>query len=138
MPMLYLILIFAVWRLYKRIKTHCLLNPYLPEDYKKPIETSYTIADYVLPPYKPKQEQVQPDYFTQAEISRLETQKAEYMLLLDAIEQEQADLRQEYKHASGKRRSTISSKLTSLASKHASTNKTLSGIDSKIEKLYNQ
>ena len=79
-----------------------------------------------------------PDYFKQAEISRLQAQKQEYMILLDCIEQEQADLRQEYKNASEKRRSTISSKLTSLASRHAATNRTLSGIDSKIEKLYNE
>ena len=79
-----------------------------------------------------------PDYFKQAEIDRLQAQKQEYMILLDCIEQEQADLQAEYKQASVKRRSAISSKLTSLASKHASTNRTLSGIDSKIEKLYNQ
>lgn len=134
--MLYLILIFAVWRLYKRIKRHCLAHPYLPEEHEKPSETTnYSIADY-LPETIPKEEQA-PDYYKQAEIERLQAQKQEYMILLDAIEQEQADLQEEYKQASMKRRSAISSKLTSLASKHASTNRTLSGIDSKIEKLYN-
>jgi len=127
--MLYLILIYAVWRLYKHIKRHCTRYPYLIEDYQQP-----QIDDC-----KPDTTtDSKPDYFSKAEIARLETQKLEYMALLDAIEREQADLQEEYKQASVKRRSAISSKLTSLASRHAATNRTLSGIDSKIEKLYNQ
>ena len=122
--MLYLILIFAVWRLYKHIKRHCMQYPYSITDYQQP--------------ENPIESEQAPDYFKQAEIDRLQAQKMEYMALLDCIEQEQADLQAEYRQSSVKRRSQISSKLTSLASRHAATNRILSGLDSKIEKLYNQ
>lgn len=78
------------------------------------------------------------DYFTVEEIERLKALKEEYYSVIEAIEREQADLKKEYQHASDKRRSAISSKLTSLASRHAATTRVFCGIESKIEKLYNQ
>ena len=105
-------------------------------------ETAYTvnIADY-LPQTIPKaEEQTQVDDpaidFANAEIDRLQSLKLEYMEVLDSIETEQKDLRLEYASAGIKRKSAISAKLTSLARQHASTTKTLQGIDAKIEKQY--
>ena len=137
--MLYILLIWLVYKLIKRIKAHCKAYPYLPE---QPPETVYAvnIADY-LPETIPK-EQTQVDDpaldFAKMEVERLQALKQEYMQVLDNIEQEQADLQAEYKQASVKRKSAISAKLTSLARQHASTTKTLQGIDTKIEKLYNK
>ena len=137
--MLYLIVIWLVYKLCKRIKAHCKAYPYLPEQTP---ETVYTvnIADY-LPQTIPKaEEQTQVDDpaldFAKMEVERLQALKQEYMQVLDNIEQEQADLQAEYKQASVKRKSAISAKLTSLARQHASTTKTLQGIDAKIEKQY--
>ena len=135
--MLYLIVIWLLIKLCKRIKAHCKAYPYLPEQLP---DTVYTvnIADY-LPETIPK-EQTQVDDpaidFAKMEVERLQALKTEYMQVLDNIEQEQADLQAEYKQASVKRKSAISSKLTSLARQHASTTKTLQGIDAKIEKQY--
>lgn len=78
-----------------------------------------------------------PDYFAAAEIERLKALKEEYFDVIDTIEQEQADLKKEYQHASDKRQSAISSKLTSLASRHAAATRIFVGLESKIEKLYN-
>ena len=135
--MLYLIVIWLLIKLCKRISAHCKRYPYLPEQMP---DTVYTvnIADY-LPKTIPK-EQTQVDDpaldFAKMEVDRLQALKQEYMQVLDNIEQEQADLQAEYKQASVKRKSAISSKLTSLARQHASTTKTLQGIDAKIEKQY--
>lgn len=121
------LLSFAVWVvvLLRLRRKH--LEPYRIEDYEPPpAETpDCTEADQ------------EPDYFTTAEVWRLKSLKDEYFAVLGAIEQEQSDLKREYQHASDKRRSAISSKLTSLASRHATTTRVLSGLDSKIETLYN-
>ena len=133
--MLYIIIIWALWRLCKRIKRHCSAHPYEIADYQAP-DTSYSIADY-LPDVSEDEATENPAVdMAKAEIDRLKTLKLEYMAVLDGIESEQADLRTEYKQASVKRKSAISSKLTSLARQHASTTKTLQGIDAKIEKQY--
>ncbi len=102
------------------------LKPYCVEEYETPPDEA---------PSFPEPEPA-PDYFTAEEIARLKDLKNEYFAVLDAIEQEQADLKKEYQHASDKRRSAISSKLTSLARSHAATTRILSGIYSKIDKLY--
>ena len=135
--MLYIILIWLLIKLCKRISAHCKRYPYLP---KQTPETFYTvnIADY-LPKSIPKDDQPLDNPaldFAKMEVDRLQALKIEYMQVLDNIEQEQADLQAEYKQASIKRKSAISAKLTSLARQHASTTKTLQGIDAKIEKQY--
>ena len=119
--MLYLFLIFAVWLLYKRIKTHCELYPYQPLDDD---------------PHPPEQSHSPPDYDTPAHIERLQTVRREYLLLLDAIEQEQDALRREYEQANVPRQSQITSKLTALQGKHAATTARLTSIDNKLCKLY--
>ena len=135
--MLYILILWLVYKLCKRISAHCKRYPYLPEQTP---ETVYTvnIADY-LPKSIPKDDQPLDNPaidFAKMEVERLQALKQEYMQVLDNIEQEQADLQAEYKQASVKRKSAISAKLTSLARQHASTTKTLQGIDAKIEKQY--
>lgn len=101
----------------------------------------YRVDDYESPPVEEpafQEAEPEPDYFTAAEIERLKVLREEYFAVIDAIEQEQADLKKEYQHASEKRRSAISSKLTSLANRHAATTRISTSIDSKIEKLYNK
>jgi len=117
----------AVWMVILLRLRRIHLEPYRVEEYEPPPDEA---------PASPEAEP-EPDYFTAEEIERLKEQKDEYFTVLDAIEREQADLKKEYKHASDKRRSAISSKLTSLARSHAATIRILSGIYSKIDKLYN-
>lgn len=116
----------AVWLILLHIRRNR-LKPYRVEDDEQPAAEA---------PDRPETDPEQ-DCFTVEEIARLEDLKREYFTVLDAIEQEQADLKKEYQHASDKRRSAISSKLTSLASRHAATTRMFCGVESKIEKLYN-
>lgn len=131
-----ILFIIALWLIVRHIRRHRLTHRYRID----PTDTVYTvnIADY-LPQTIPEAEPdpTPPDYFTEAEVERLDALRTEYMELLDAIEQEQRDLRTEYDTASAKRRSAISSKLTTLAGRHAATTRTLHGIDTKRERLYN-
>ena len=134
--MLYLIIIVALWRMLKRWRAHCRALPYTVEDTPPPVE--FTIADY-LPQSIPQAEE-QPDNaaldYAAAEFERLQALRQEYMDVLDAVEREQQALKREYDSASIKRQSTIATRLTTLASRHAATTRTLNGIDSKIEKQY--
>jgi hypothetical protein len=117
----------AVWVVVLlRLRRHH-LEPYRIEEYEPP-----PVEEPACPEAEPT-----PDCFTAAEIERLKALKEEYFAVIDAIEQEQADLKKEYQHASDKRRSAISSKLTSLASRHAAATRMFCGVESKIEKLYN-
>lgn len=118
-----LLLIVAAWVILRRLR-RIRWEPYRPEDYAKPTTDPEPDPD---PP---------PDYATAAEIERLEALRSEYMFLLDCIEREQADLRAEYAEASTKRRAVISAKQTALAGRHAATTRTVSGIDTKIAKLW--
>ena len=136
--MLYLIILWLVYKLIKRIKAHCKAYPYLPEQMP---DTVYTvnIADY-LPETIPKEpiepEQLEPpDDSIQEQIEQLDEIKDSYFAVLDAISREEKALKSEYIHASDKRRSTIAAKLTTLASKRASTLRTLQGLDAKQRKL---
>ena len=118
--MLYILILWLILWLCKRIKAHCIAYPYLPETIPRDEKQLDNPAlDYAI-----------------AETERLQALKQEYMQVLDNIEREQNDLQVEYRQASVKRRSAISGKLTSLARQHASTTKTLQGIDAKIEKQY--
>lgn len=92
----------------------------------------YRVEDYEPPPV----EEPATDSFATEEIERLKVIRDEYFSVIDAIEREQADLKKEYPHASDKRQSAISSKLTSLASRHAAVTRISVGLDSKIDQLY--
>jgi len=113
----------AAWVILRRLR-RIRLEPYRPEDYATP--DTATESDFDPPP----------DYATAAEIERLEALRSEYMTLLDCIEREQADLCAEYREASTKRRAAISAKQTALAGRHAATTRTISGIDTKMSKLW--
>lgn len=134
--MLYLIIVVALWRVLRRWRARCRALPYQPPS------VEYSVMDYIpQTTTQAEQDSIEdstPDYWTAAELERLEVLKAEYMNVLDAIEQEQADLRAEYEGASVKRRSQISSKQTTLANRHATVTSKLNGIEAKAEKLYNQ
>ena len=83
--------------------------------------------------------QTKPDFQDQqsrAEIERLQALQMEYRSYLDAIGQEEEALRQELQTASEKRASVISSKLTVLAGRRASTTRSVLMIDSRIDRLY--
>lgn len=73
---------------------------------------------------------------TEKELDRLVALQDEYRALLDAIDNEQQALRRELPSASARRASAISSKLTTLAGRRASTTRTIAMIDSKIDRLY--
>ena len=129
--MLYILLIWLLIKLCKRIKAHCKAYPYEITDYQ--------IADY-LPETIPKEpiepEQLEPpDDSIQEQIEQLDEIKDSYFAVLDAINREEKALKSEYIQASDKRRSTIAAKLTTLASKRASTLRTLQGLDAKQKKL---
>ena len=136
--MLYILILWLIFKLCKRISSHCKRYPYLPEQTP---ETVYTvnIADY-LPQTIPKEpiepEQLEPpDDSIQEQIEQLDEIKDSYFAVLDAINREEKTLKSEYIHASDKRRSAIAAKLTALASKRASTLRTLQGLDAKQRKL---
>lgn len=83
---------------------------------------------------EPQEEQISRQ--AEKELGRLEALQEEYRALLDAIENEQQALRRELPSASARRASAISSKLTTLAGRRASTTRTIATIDSKIDRLY--
>ena len=73
---------------------------------------------------------------TEKELDRLVALQDEHRALLDAIDNEQQALKRELPSASARRASAISSKLTTLAGRRASTTRTIAMIDTRIDRLY--